>query len=153
MKFLSSSESIISFANGMCSRFSVLPAGGVRRLGLQNDGYMEKIQFQTTGVVRKGGNDAPFYVFARFVANVPSRLWAWYNSRSEFFSQVLGESCSWKTAIRVNLITLLCFVVAFCALENLMVTGLSLAAAGWLTYRLNVDDAQAESQKKKGGKR
>lgn len=114
---------------------------------------MEKIQFQTTGVVRKGGNDSPFDVFARFVANVPSRLWAWYNSRSEFFSQVLGESCSWKTAIRVNLITLLCFVVAFCALENLMVTVLSLAAAGWLTYRLNVDDAQAESQKKKGGKR
>lgn len=133
----------------MCSRFSVLSAGGVRQFALQNDGYMEKIRIQTTGVVNKGGGDAPFDVFARFVAKVPSRLTAWYGSRSEFFSLVLGEHCTWKTAVRVNLITLLIFVVAFCALENIMVTGLSLAAAGWLTYRLNAD----EERDGKGGGR
>lgn len=134
---------------GCAAVFLSSPLVGYASIAKENDGYMEKIRIQTTGVVNKGGGDAPFDVFARFVTKVPSRLAAWYGSRSEFFSLVLGEHCTWKTAVRVNLITLLIFVVAFCALENIMVTGLSLAAAGWLTYRLNAD----EERDGKGGER
>lgn len=117
---------------------------------------MEKIQFTATGVAMEP-QGAPIDVLTASavarVKNVCGRALAWYNSKSEFYSQVLGEHCSWKTAIRVNAITLLIIVMTMCAMENLIVTGVSLASAGWLTYRLNTDLAPEEKQGEEGGRR
>lgn len=117
---------------------------------------MEKIQFAATNVALEP-QGAPIDVLATDVAarvkNACLQVKAWYNSRSEFYSQVMGEQCSWKTAFRVNAITLLVIVVAMCAMENLLVTGASLASAGWLTYRLNTDLTPEEKQGRKGGRR
>ena len=72
---------------------------------------MEKIRIQTTGVVNKGGGDAPFDVFARFVTKVA------------IFSYVCIEfSGHKKMPLRMRGHLTVC------------------PPAGWLTYRLNADE-------------
>lgn len=71
----------------------------------------------------------------------------WLDSRSDFYSRLLGESITWRKALRIGVVLPIALVaVAVCAIQAPVVTAVSLASAGWIVYRLN-------SEEKKGGRR
>lgn len=75
----------------------------------------------------------------------------WLDSRSEFYSRMLGEDISWRKSLRVGVVLPLLFVVVFiCSAQAPLVTMASLSCAAWIAYRLN---AEEEAKGKKGGKR
>ena len=60
------------------------------------------------------------------------------DSRSEFYSRLLGQAISWRKALRIGVVLpLLMVAVAVCGVEAPIVTITSLASAGWIVYRLN----------------
>ena len=65
----------------------------------------------------------------------------WLDSRSEFYSRILGESISWRKALRIGVVLpLLMVAVAVCGMQAPAVTMTSLASAGWIVYRLNQEE-------------
>ncbi len=65
----------------------------------------------------------------------------WLDSRSDFYSRLLGQSITWRKALRIGVaLPLLLVAVAVCAIEAPIVTGTSLASAGWIVYRLNQEE-------------
>lgn len=69
----------------------------------------------------------------------------WLDSRSDFYSRILGQTITWRKALRVGVVLpLLLVAVCICGVMAPLVTGTSLASAGWIVYRLN--------QEEKGGK-
>lgn len=69
----------------------------------------------------------------------------WLDSRSEFYSRLLGQSISWRKALRIGVV-LPCLMVAVivCGIQAPMVTMTSLASAGWIVYRLNKEEEGGE---------
>ena len=60
------------------------------------------------------------------------------DSRSEFYSRLLGQAISWRKALRIGVVLpCLMVAVAVCGIEAPIVTVISLASAGWIVYRLN----------------
>lgn len=69
----------------------------------------------------------------------------WLDSRSDFYSRILGQTITWRKALRVGVVLpLLMVAVCICGVMAPLVTGTSLVSAGWIVYRLN--------QEEKGGK-
>ena len=65
----------------------------------------------------------------------------WLDSKSEFYSRILGQSISWRRALRIGVVLpLLLVIVAICVIEAPVVAGTSLASAGWIVYRLNKEE-------------
>lgn len=65
----------------------------------------------------------------------------WLDSRSEFYSRIIGQTISWRKALRVGVVLpLLLLAVAICGVTAPLVTGTSLASAGWIVYRLNQEE-------------
>ena len=65
----------------------------------------------------------------------------WLDSRSEFYSRILGQSITWRRALRIGVVLpLLVVAVAFCGVQDPAVTMTSLASAGWMVYRLNQEE-------------
>lgn len=65
----------------------------------------------------------------------------WLDSKSEFYSRILGQSISWRKALRIGVVLpLLLVIVAICVIEAPVVAGTSLASAGWIVYRLNQEE-------------
>ena len=65
----------------------------------------------------------------------------WLDSRSEFYSRILGQGITWRKALRIGVVLpLLLVAVVICGMSAPMVTGTSLASAGWIVYRLNQDE-------------
>ena len=73
-------------------------------------------------------------------------LSGWYNSRSEFYSRLAGFNVTWKTAVRVNLFTLLVCVTAIVAMQQPVVSIVSAACSAWVVYRLNADEKKGGEQ-------
>ena len=62
----------------------------------------------------------------------------WLDSRSEFYSRILGQAISWRKALRVGVVLpLLMVAVVICGMMAPLVTVTSLTSAGWIVYRLN----------------
>lgn len=65
----------------------------------------------------------------------------WLDSRSEFYSRLIGQGITWRKALRVGVVLpLLMLAVAVCGIEAPVVTATSLAASGWIVYRLNQEE-------------
>ena len=63
------------------------------------------------------------------------------DARSDFYSRIMGQSISWRKALRIGVVLpLLMVAVVVCALDAPVVTGTSLASAGWIVYRLNQNE-------------
>lgn len=61
----------------------------------------------------------------------------WLDSPSTFYSRLLGETISWRKALRIGVVLpALLAVVAICGIQAPVVTAVSLASAAWLTFRL-----------------
>lgn len=65
----------------------------------------------------------------------------WLDSPSEFYSRLLGDTITWRKALRIG-VTLPCLTVltAACAWQAPLVTAYSLAASAWIVYRLNQEE-------------
>lgn len=88
------------------------------------------------------------------VKDVKAKAKVWYYGVSPFYSRIMEEKVTRKVVIRVHMITLCLFVAVAAAEANLMVAGSSMAATGWLVYRLNQDDKKmggVNSNDKEGG--
>lgn len=70
----------------------------------------------------------------------------WYNSRSKFYSRLAGFAVTWKTAVRVNLFTLLVCITAIVAMQQPVVSIVSAACSAWVVYRLNADEKKGVEQ-------
>ena len=67
------------------------------------------------------------------------------DSRSEFYSRLLGQAISWRKALRIGVVLpLLMVAVAVCVVQAPVVAGTSLAASGWIVYRLNQEEEGGE---------
>ena len=64
----------------------------------------------------------------------------WYNSKSGYYSQLCGFTVTWKTVVRINLLTILFLSAAIFAVYYLYVFPILASCAAWIVYRLNVDD-------------
>lgn len=65
----------------------------------------------------------------------------WLDSRSDFYSRILGQTITWRKALRVGVVLpLLLVAVCICGVMAPLVTGTSLASAGWIVYRLNQEE-------------
>lgn len=70
----------------------------------------------------------------------------WLDSRSEFYSRILGQDISWRKALRLGVVLpSLMVAVAVCVTQAPVVDGTSLACAGWIVYRLNQDEKGGEA--------
>lgn len=72
-----------------------------------------------------------------------------YEGESPFFSAILGERCTVRTAVRVNAITACIILLIGCAAVSFKATAITLAATAWLVWRLRSD----EYKDKEGGER
>lgn len=73
-------------------------------------------------------------------------LLKWYNGRSDFFSLISGLNVTRKTAVRVNLFTLLVCITAIVAMQQPVVAAVSAACSAWVVYRLNADEKKGVEQ-------
>ena len=65
----------------------------------------------------------------------------WLDSRSEFYSRILGQDISWRKALRIGVVLPLLFVAAaVCVAHAPLIAGTSLACSGWIVYRLNQEE-------------
>lgn len=63
------------------------------------------------------------------------------DSKSEFYSRILGQAITWRKALRIGVVLpLLMVAVAVCVEQAPVVAGTSLAASGWIVYRLNQEE-------------
>lgn len=61
----------------------------------------------------------------------------WLDSPSRFYSRLLGETITWRKALRIGVVLpALMVTVALCGIQAPVVTAVSLASAAWLTFRL-----------------
>lgn len=123
--------------SGMCSRFSVSPRPAAPGM-VKNDVIM-----QTNAIQRSA--QRPVDIKAWLTGKAQS-LSGWYNSRSEFYSRLAGFDVTWKTAVRVNLFTLLVCVTAIVAMQQPVVSIVSAACSAWVVYRLNADEKKGGEQ-------
>lgn len=71
----------------------------------------------------------------------------WLDSRSEFYSRILGQGITWRKALRIGVVLpLLVVAVAVCVTEAPVVAGTSLASAGWIVYRLNQEEEEPKNE-------
>lgn len=124
-------------SSGMCSRFSVSPRPAAPGM-LKNDVIM-----QTNAIQRSA--QRPVDIKAWLTGKAQS-LSGWYNSRSEFYSRLAGFNVTWKTAVRVNLFTLLVCITAIVAMQQPVVSIVSAACSAWVVYRLNADEKKGGEQ-------
>ena len=125
----------------MCSRVSVTAPGrfsglltkqcNMQQTTIQFDQVLEAQQrVDVTAPIRKG-------------VQVVNR---WLDSRSEFYSRILGQDISWRKALRLGVVLpSLMAAVAVCVTQAPVVAGTSLACAGWIVYRLNQDEKGGEA--------
>ena len=67
------------------------------------------------------------------------------DSRSEFYSRMLGQDISWRKALRIGVVLPLLFVAAaVCVAHAPLIAGTSLACSGWIVYRLNQEEEGGE---------
>ncbi len=67
----------------------------------------------------------------------------WLDSRSDFYSRLLGQSISWRKSLRVGVVLpLLLVAVAICGMQAPFITAVSLVSAGWIVYRLNQEETE-----------
>ncbi len=125
------------FSSGMCSRFSVSPRPAAPGM-LKNDVIM-----QTNAIQRSA--QRPVDIKAWLTGKAQS-LSKWYNSRSTFYSRLAGFEVTWKTAVRVNIFTLLICITAIVAMQQPVVSIVSAACSAWVVYRLNADDKKEGKQ-------
>ena len=63
------------------------------------------------------------------------------DSRSEFYSRMLGQNISWRKALRIGVVLPLLFVtVAACGMQAPLASLACTASAGWIVYRLNKEE-------------
>lgn len=70
---------------------------------------------------------------------------AWLDTKSDFYSRIADFTVTRRTAIRVNMVTLMMVVAAIAVETNITTALMAALATAWLLYRFNVG--------KKGGKR
>ena len=71
----------------------------------------------------------------------------WLDSRSVFYSRLLGQSISWRKALRIGVaLPALMVAVIICGMQDPLVTGTSLASAGWIVYRLKKEEQKGENE-------
>lgn len=67
------------------------------------------------------------------------------DSRSEFYSRMLGQDISWRKALRIGVVLPMLFVAAaVCVASAPVIAGTSLACSGWIVYRLNQEETGGE---------
>ena len=92
------------------------------------------IQFETAANVQPIDVKAPL---RKAVQVVNSRL----DSRSEFYSRLLGQTITWRRALRIGVVLpALTVAVVACGVTAPLATAASLASAAWLVYRLNHEE-------------
>ena len=92
------------------------------------------IQFETAAEVQRVDVKAP-------LRKVEQVINSWLDSRSEFYSRILGQTISWRRALRIGVVLpLLTVAVVICGVHAPAVTMTSLASAGWIVYRLNQEE-------------
>lgn len=65
----------------------------------------------------------------------------WLDSRSEFYSRILGQAITWRKALRIGVVLPLLFVtVAACGMQAPLASLACTASAGWIVYRLNKEE-------------
>ena len=125
-------------SSGMCSRFSVSPRPAAPGMET-NDVIM-----QTNATIQRSAQRPA--TISEWLAGKAQSLSGWYNSRSEFYSRLAGFNVTWKTAVRVNLFTLLVCITALVAMQQPVVAAVSAACSAWVVYRLNADDKKGGEQ-------
>lgn len=84
---------------------------------------------------------------------ITSDIRVWYATPQEAYSTIAGQDLSPKGLVRVNLMTLALVIVAVCAMENVVLTGVTTASVAWLVYHAKRNGKQGVAQsRKKGGK-
>ena len=92
------------------------------------------IQFETAAPVQPIDVKAPL----RKAVQAINR---WLDSRSEFYSHILGQSITWRRALRLGVVLPAAMVaVVACGVTAPLITGTSLASAAWIVYRLNQEE-------------
>lgn len=92
------------------------------------------INFETTDQVQ------PIDVRATLQQKIKS-FNLWLDSKSVFYSRMLGESITWRKGLRVGVVLPCLFlVVLICTIQAPFITATCLASAGWLVYRLNKEE-------------
>lgn len=124
-------------SSGMCSRLSVSPRPAA-------PGMLNKLRKMQTNAIQRSAQ-RPVDIKAWLTGKAQS-LSGWYNSRSEFYSRLAGFDVTWKTAVRVNLFTLLVCVTAIVAMQQPVVAAVSAACSAWVVYRLNADEKKGGEQ-------
>ena len=73
------------------------------------------------------------------------RVNSWLDSRSDFYSRMLGESISWRKALRIGVALPACVVAAAVCVSTSPMSSLVMGGvAGWIVYRLNQDGKGAQ---------
>lgn len=107
-------------------------------------GYGYKLRNMQTNAIQRSAQ-RPVDIKAWLTGKAQS-LSSWYNSRSEFYSRLAGFDVTWKTAVRVNLFTLLVCITAIVAMQQPVVSIVSAACSAWVVYRLNADEKKGGEQ-------
>lgn len=81
-----------------------------------------------------------------------AKVRGWYSRPSEAYSTVVGQEISPKSVVRVNVLTVMLIVMVMCAMQNVVVTGVSSACVGWIVYHAKREKTPNSPAKKKGGK-
>ena len=125
-------------SSGMCSRFSVSPRPAAPGMET-NDVIM-----QTNATIQRSAQRPA--TISEWLAGKAQSLLKWYNGRSDFFSLISGLNVTRKTAVRVNLFTLLVCITAIVAMQQPVVAAVSAACSAWVVYRLNADEKKGGEQ-------
>ena len=127
----------------ICKQRDVQPPFSVSAPGGSRYAY-KSCNMQTNATI--GRSAAPTADIKAWLAGKAQSLSGWYNSRSEFYSRLAGFDVTWKTAVRVNLFTVLVCVTAIVAMQQPVVSIVSAACSAWVVYRLNADEKKGGEQ-------
>lgn len=126
----------------ICNQRDVQPLFCISAPG--GSGYGYKLRNMQTNAIQRSAQ-RPVDIKAWLTGKAQS-LSRWYNSRSTFYSRLAGFEVTWKTAVRVNIFTLLICITAIVAMQQPVVSIVSAACSAWVVYRLNADDKKGGEQ-------
>lgn len=132
----------------MCSRFSV--SAPVRFAGR----LIERCNMQQQTTIRFD-RSAEMPQTVDVVATLRDKVqqvYRWLDSRSGFYSRLMGETVTWRMALRAGVVLpAMMTAVVICGMQAPMVSAVCLVAAGWTVYRLNAGETGSDNQDRKGG--
>lgn len=127
----------------ICNQRDVQPLFCISAPG--GSGYGYKLRNMQTNATIQRSAQRPATI-SEWLAGKAQSLSKWYNGRSDFFSIISGLNVTRKTAIRVNLFTLLVCITAIVAMQQPVVAAVSAACSAWVVYRLNADEKKGVEQ-------